>query len=255
MKVVILAGGFGTRISEDTQFKPKPMIEIGEKPILWHIMKYYAHFGYDDFIICLGYKAEVVKSYFATYYLNDSDIEFNLADNSFKLHRKYQENWHVTLADTGLNTFTGGRIKRIQKYIGKEPFLLTYGDAVSNVDLNKLVEFHNKMGKMLTITAVKPEGRFGVLNIDNENVIRNFTEKNKNDSSWINGGFMVVNPQVFAYISGDETIFEREPLETLAAEGELAAYKHNGFWQCMDTQRDRKMLEDCWLSNPLWKVW
>lgn len=255
MKVVILAGGLGTRISEDTMFKPKPMIEIGGKPILWHIMKYYSQFGYSEFVICLGYKSEVVKGYFANYYLNDSDIEFDLSDNTFKLYRKNHDNWRVILAETGINTLTGGRIKRIQKYIGDEPFMLTYGDAVSNVDLNKLTSFHYKMGRIITVTAVKPEGRFGVLDIDDGNIVRSFAEKRKNDSSWINGGFMIASPKIFDYISGDETIFEREPLENLSNTGELTAYKHDGFWQCLDTPRDKKILEDCWANNPLWKVW
>jgi glucose-1-phosphate cytidylyltransferase len=255
MKVVILAGGFGTRISEESQFKPKPMIEIADKPILWHIMKYYAHFGFHEFVVCLGYKSNIIKDFFANYYMYDSDIEFDLSDNSVKLLAANSEDWKVTLAETGLNTMTGGRLKRVAKYIKEDTFMMTYGDAVSDVDLNQLIQAHKSSGKIATITAVKPEGRFGVLEIDKDNAIRQFNEKNKADNAWINGGFMVLDRKVFDYIEGDQTVFERKPLEDLAKEGQLGAFEHNGFWQCMDTQRDKQLLEQIWLNNPPWKVW
>lgn len=256
MKVVILAGGFGTRISEESQFKPKPMIEIGEKPILWHIMKSYSHYGFNDFIICLGYKAYVIKEFFADYFLHTSDITFDLANNQMTVHNNTAEPWKVTLIDTGLNTMTGGRVKRVHEYIGDEPFFLTYGDGVSDVNISELLEFHKKTGSIGTMTAIKPEGRFGVLDITDD-TIHAFREKSKNDSGWINGGFMVFQPEIFDYIKGgDETVFEREPLETLAAQGQLAAYKHDGFWQCMDTQRDKQSLETLWADGTApWKVW
>lgn len=255
MKVVILAGGFGTRITEESQFKPKPMIEIGGKPILWHIMKYYSHFGFHEFVICLGYKADVVKDYFAKYYLYDSDIEFNLSDNTYKLHRQNNERWNVILADTGLNTMTGGRLKRIQKYITDDTFMMTYGDAVSNVNLTALLEAHTRSGKITTLTAVKPEGRFGILDMGDNNLIRKFSEKSKTDNAWINGGYMVINVKVFDYIKDDHSVFEREPLEDLAKTGQLTAYEHDGFWQCMDTQRDKQLLEHLYETDPPWKVW
>ena len=257
MKVVILAGGLGTRISEESHLKPKPMIEIGDAPILWHIMKSYSYYGFNEFIVCCGYKGYMIKEYFAEYYLHRSDITFDFSNNNEMIvHSNVAEPWKVTVVDTGLNTQTGGRIKRIQKYIDSEPFMLTYGDGVSNVNLNKLVTFHEKHKKVATITAVQPGGKFGVLEIDNGQNITNFTEKGKEDGGWINGGFMVMEPQIFDYIEGDNIILERYPFETLAQQGELAAYKHKGFWQCMDTQRDKNQLETVWAKgNAPWKIW
>lgn len=255
MKVVILAGGFGTRISEESHLIPKPMIEIGEKPILWHIMKYYSGFGYNDFIICLGYKAYVIKEFFADYFLHTSDITFDLANNKMIVHNNYAEPWKVTLIDTGIKTMTGGRIKRIKEYVGNETFMLTYGDGLSNVDILALEKFHISHGKTATITAIQPEGRFGVLDIESNN-INSFREKNKEDSGWINAGFMVFNPEIFDVIEGDTTVLEEEPLERIANRGELMAYKHHDFWQCMDTQRDKHKLEELWLSGKApWKKW
>lgn len=256
MKVVILAGGFGTRISEESHLKPKPMIEIGEQPILWHIMKLYSHYGYHDFVICLGYKQYVIKEYFADYFLHTSDITFDLSTNQMQVHNNYAEPWKVTLVDTGLNTMTGGRIKRVQKYIGNEPFLLTYGDGVSNVNIDKLVEFHQSHGKIATMTAISTRQRFGVLDLDASHQVHSFREKTKDDGEIINGGFMVMQPEIFDYLEGDSTVFEKKPLATLADEGQLMAFTHKGFWQCMDTQRDKKLLEDMWSENQApWKVW
>lgn len=258
MKVVILAGGFGTRISEESHLKPKPMIEIGDKPILWHIMKGYSYYGYNDFIICLGYKGYIIKEFFAFYYLHTSDVTFDFANkNKMTIHNNVSEPWKVTLVDTGLHTMTGGRIKRVQKYIGNERFMITYGDGVSDVNIRKLEEQHKKSGKYLTITAVQPGGRFGVLDIDEDtNTIKEFVEKAKEDGGWINGGFMVAEPIIFNYIKDDKTIFEKEPLEQLAKEGKLNAFKHKGFWQCMDTQRDKNTLEYLWNNNSApWKIW
>jgi len=255
MKVVILAGGFGTRISEESHLKPKPMIEIGERPILWHIMKEYSAYGFNEFVICLGYKAYVIKEYFADYFLHTSDITFDLANNQMVVHNNYSEPWKVTLVDTGLNTMTGGRIKRIGKYIGNEPFMLTYGDGVSDINIQELVEFHKSHGKIVTMSAIKPEGRFGVLELE-DNLVKSFREKSKDDTGWINGGFMVLNPEIINYIEGDDTIFEKDPLESIAKQGELMVHKHYGFWHCMDTQRDKKKLEELWQSNQApWKVW
>lgn len=257
MKVVILAGGYGTRISEESHLRPKPMIEIGGYPILWHIMKIYSYYGFNEFIICCGYKGYMIKEYFADYYLHRSDITFDFANNNeMIIHNNVAEPWKVTLIDTGLDTMTGGRLKRIQKYIGNEQFMLTYGDGVSDVDISRLVEFHNKNKKIATLTAIQPGGRFGVLDIGENNEISSFSEKSKEDGGWINGGFMVLEPEVFDYIEGDETYFEREPLENLAKEGQLSAYQHDGFWQCMDTQRDKNLLEELWKNNEAkWKVW
>ncbi len=258
MKVVILAGGLGTRISEESHLKPKPMIEIGDKPILWHIMKIYSHYGYNDFVICCGYKGYMIKEYFADYYLHCSDITFDFTDeNKMIIHNNVAEPWKVTLVDTGLNTQTGGRIKRIQKHIGKESFMLTYGDGVSDVDINKLIECHKKSGKYATITAIQPGGRFGVLDIDNTNTVKKFTEKSKEDGGWINGGFMVLEPQVFDYLSSEEgCVFEKKPLDNLAKDGQLKAYKHYGFWQCMDTQRDKGLLDSLLRNNTApWRKW
>jgi glucose-1-phosphate cytidylyltransferase len=257
LKIVILAGGFGTRISEESHLIPKPMIEIGERPILWHIMKYYSSFGYNDFIICCGYKQYVIKEFFADYYLHMSDVTFDFSsENKMVVHTHNAEPWKVTLVDTGLNTMTGGRIKRVSSYIGNEPFMLTYGDGLSDIDIHALVEFHRAQGKIATLTAVQPGGRFGVLDIDQEGGIDRFKEKSKDDGGWINGGFMVLNPEVMGYLGGDDCILERSPLETLASEGQLKAFKHDGFWQCMDTLRDKELLEKLWINNDApWKIW
>ena len=256
MKVVILAGGLGTRISEESHLKPKPMIEIGEMPILWHIMKTYSHYGFNEFVICLGYKQAVVKEFFADYFLHTSDVTFDLAENSMQVHDNYSEPWKVTLIDTGLNTMTGGRIKRVQKYIGDETFMVTYGDGVCDVDITKLVEFHRSHGKTGTITAISVDQRFGVLDLTKNGQVKEFAEKQDKDSSVVNGGYMVFEPKIFDYLEGDETVFEKEPLQRLAGEGELMAYSHTGFWQCMDTQREKRKLEELWAQGRApWKVW
>ena len=257
MKVVILAGGFGTRISEESHLIPKPMIEIGEKPILWHIMKYYSSFGHNEFIICCGYKQYIIKEFFADYFLHMSDVTFDFStDNKMTVHSNKTEPWKVTLIDTGLNTMTGGRVKRVKDYIGDETFLLTYGDGLSNVNINALIEFHKNHGKIASITAIQPGSRFGMLDINEELSIKNFKEKSLEDGGWINGGFMVLNPEIINYIEGDLTVFEREPLETVARQGQLKAFKHFGFWQCMDTLRDKELLEKLWMQNHAdWKVW
>jgi glucose-1-phosphate cytidylyltransferase len=257
MKVVILAGGLGSRISEESHLKPKPMIEIGEKPILWHIMKIYSYYGFNDFIICLGYKGYVIKEYFSDYYLHASDVTFDMTQNQTVIHNNYCEPWKVTLVETGLNTMTGGRIKRIKSYTDNEPFMMTYGDGVANINIPELLKFHNAQGSIATLTSVQPGGRFGMLDIDDEkNKINSFREKTKEDGGWINGGFMVLQPEIFDYIDGDATFFEREPLEKLANEGQLSAYKHNGFWQCMDTQRDKFALEEMLNSGKApWRIW
>ncbi len=255
MKVVILAGGFGTRISEESKFRPKPMIEIGGRPILWHIMKYYSGFGFNEFIICCGYKGEMIKEYFMNYQSYNSDFTIGLKKSKVKIHKMPSEDWQVTLVDTGLHTMTGGRIKQIESYIDGEEFMVTYGDGLCDVDVCKLLEFHRKYGRMATITTVKPEGRFGVLNIQ-DNVITDFREKSVNDMGWINGGFMVLDKKIFRYIKDDQTVFEKEPLEQAAAAGELMAFKHDSFWRCMDTQRDKIILENLWESkNAPWKNW
>jgi glucose-1-phosphate cytidylyltransferase len=256
MKVVILAGGLGTRLSEETDLKPKPMVEIGGKPILWHIMKIYSHYGFNDFVICCGYKGYVIKEYFANYFLHQADVTFDLYKNSMDIHHSHAEPWKITLIDTGLNTMTGGRIKRIQPYIDG-PFLLTYGDGVGNVNITETVNFHKKHGKKATLTAVQLSGKFGALSISDNLNINSFQEKPKGDGAWINGGFFVLEPSVFDYIrEGDQTIWERKPLETLANENELIAYKHSGFWQPMDTLRDKMDLESKWNSgNAEWKLW
>ncbi len=257
MKVVILAGGYGTRISEESHLKPKPMIEIGDQPILWHIMKSYSHYGYNEFIICAGYKQHVIKEYFADYYLHRSDVTFDFSqDNQLVVHNNIAEPWRVTIVDTGLSTMTGGRIKRIQKYIGNEPFMLTYGDGVCDLNLNELVDFHRTRGTYATLTAIQPGGRFGVLGLTDNYRITSFVEKSKSDGGWINGGYMVLEPQVFDYIDGDETIFERDPLECLSRDGQLSAYPYEGFWQCMDTLRDKLLLEELIASNRApWVRW
>ncbi|MDD3218504.1 MAG: glucose-1-phosphate cytidylyltransferase [Lachnospiraceae bacterium] len=257
MKVVILAGGFGTRISEESHLKPKPMIEIGEKPILWHIMKLYSYYGFHEFIICCGYKQHVIKEWFADYYLHNSDVTFDFTkENQMEIHNNIAEPWKVTLIDTGLYTMTGGRIKRIAKYLDDEPFLLTYGDGVSDVNIADLVEFHKAHGKMATLTAAQPGGRFGILDIQADGGISNFREKKKEDGGWINSGFMVLEQSILDLIDGDETVFEKYPLEEAARRGELNAYRHTGFWQCMDTMREKEMLEKMWATNQApWKVW
>lgn len=257
MKVVIFAGGFGTRISEESVFKPKPMIEIGGKPILWHIMKYYSSFGHNDFIILSGYKQEIIKQYFKNYFTNHADISFNFAKNGdCVIHQTNCEPWNVTVLDTGLNTMTGGRLKRAQKYIGKEPFMLTYGDGLSNVDLNELLEQHKKSKAMVTLTACHPEPRFGELIIDDQNMITSFKEKPKQTSQWINGGFFVCEPSVFDYIAGDEISWENEPLRQITAEGKLYAYRHEGFWKPMDTLKDKTTLETILKEGKApWIVW
>jgi glucose-1-phosphate cytidylyltransferase len=256
MKVVILAGGLGTRLSEETVLRPKPMVEIGGMPILWHIMKIYSSYGYNDFVICLGYKGYVVKEYFANYFMHKSDVTIDLKNNSVKVHESEAEPWTITLVDTGVNSMTGGRIKRIQKHIGNEPFLLTYGDGVSNVNINDLVATHQKNGKLCTVTSVQPSGRFGALNLGAENQVDSFLEKPKGDGAWINGGFFVCEPEVFDYIEGDSTVFEKAPMERLAADGKMGAHLHDGFWKPMDTLRDKVELEESWESNKAaWKTW
>ena len=257
MKVVILAGGLGTRISEESHLKPKPMIEVGDAPILWHIMKYYSSYGFNEFIICCGYKGYVIKEYFADYYLHRSDVTFDFANNNeMIIHNNIAEPWKVTVIDTGLHTMTGGRLKRIQKYVGDETFMMTYGDGVSDIDLDALLEFHRAHGKAATLTAIQPGGRFGVLDIDDNQTVRQFSEKAKEDGGWINAGFMVLEPEVFNYIEGDDTFFEKEPLENLALGGKLAAYRHGGFWKCMDTMRDKGMLDELWNNGQApWKRW
>ncbi|QDI88777.1 glucose-1-phosphate cytidylyltransferase [Candidatus Nitrosopumilus sp. SW] len=255
MKVVILAGGLGTRISEETHLKPKPMIEIGGKPILWHIMKMYSSYGLNDFVICCGYKGYMVKEYFANYFLHTSDVTFDMKNNKMEVHRKSAEPWLVTLVDTGLETMTGGRLKRVKDFVNNETFCFTYGDGVSDIDLSKLIDFHNNSKTSATVTAVQPPGRFGTLDISG-NKITNFKEKPAGDGNWINGGFFVLEPKIFDYIDDDLTIWERQPLEKLAEEGQLSAYRHNTFWQPLDTLRDKTHLENLWNSGKApWKNW
>ena len=255
MKVVILAGGFGTRICEESELKPKPMIEIGGKPMLWHIMKIYAHYGYQEFIICAGYKQQVIKEYFARYALYNSNITFDFQSREpIKVHSNASEPWKVTVVDTGYETLTGGRLRLIEPYIDGERFLLTYGDGVADVDITALIDFHKSHGKLCTLTAARPEGRFGFLDLENDRVM-SFREKSRSDVGYINGGFMVMEPKVFSYLK-DDVMLEREPMEKLAEDGELLAYRHDGFWQCMDTMRDKKELERLWESGKApWCVW
>lgn len=257
MKVVILAGGFGTRISEESHLKPKPMIEIGERPILWHIMKNYAAHGFNDFIVCLGYKGYCIKEYFAHYFLHEADVTFDFRYPDQQIIRNnHAEPWIVTLVNTGKDTMTGGRVKQIQEYVGNETFMLTYGDGVADIDINKLVEYHREHGQLATVTTTQPTGRFGALDLSDQNQVLSFQEKPKGDGSWINAGFFVMEPQVFDYIEGNSTVLEKEPLEKLAREGQLMAYKHVGFWQPMDTLRDKNHLEDLWKRGKApWKVW
>lgn len=258
MKVVILAGGLGTRISEESQFKPKPMIEIGGKPILWHIMKEYSYYGFNEFVICAGYKQHMIKEWFADYFLHNSDVTFDYTNgrNEMTVHNTNIENWKVTVVDTGLSTMTGGRIKRIQKYIGNETFMMTYGDGVCDVDISKLAEFHKSHGKIATLTAVMLEQQKGILDIGGDNAVKSFREKNLSDGAHINAGYMVLEPSVFELIKGDETVFEKEPMEQLVRMGELMSYSHKGFWQCMDNVREMNMLEQLYAKGVApWKKW
>lgn len=258
MKTVILAGGLGTRISEESQYKPKPMIEIGGKPILWHIMKEYSYYGFNEFIICAGYKQHLIKEWFADYFLHNSDITFDYTDgtNRMIIHNQHCEPWKVTVVDTGLDTMTGGRIKRIRKYIGNETFMMTYGDGVCDLNIADLVHFHRENGKLATLTAVILEQAKGVLDIGQDYTVKSFREKSAADGSPINAGYMVLEPEIFDYIEGDQTVFEREPLETVAAKGQLMSYVHHGFWQCMDTQREKQILENLLKRNAApWKKW
>jgi len=255
MKAVILAGGFGTRISEETHVKPKPMIEIGGRPILWHIMKIYSHHGINEFIVCLGYKGYVIKEYFANYFLHMSDVTFDMTNNSMEVHHRYTEPWKVTLVDTGDDSMTGGRLKRVKPYLNGESFCFTYGDGVSDVNIVDLINYHTSHGKLATMTAIQPPGRYGSLDID-DNLIRQFQEKPKGDGGWVNGGFFILEPKVLDYIAGDQITWEQEPLEHLAHENQLVAYKHDGFWKAMDTLRDKMNLEELWQTNKApWKVW
>ena len=258
MKVVLLAGGYGTRISEESQYKPKPMIEIGGKPILWHIMKEYAYYGVNEFVICAGYKQHIIKEWFADYFLHNSDVTFDFSggENNMIIHNQFCEPWKVTVVDTGLKTMTGGRIKRIQPYIGNETFMMTYGDAVCDVDIKDLLDFHKNHGKLATLTAVKLEQQKGILDIGGDNAVKSFREKNLSDGAPINAGYMVLEPQVFDYIQDDETVFEKEPMEELVKEGQLMSYMHKGFWQCMDNIREHALLEKMIeQDNAPWIKW
>lgn len=257
MKVVLLAGGLGTRISEESEYKPKPMIEIGGMPILWHIMKEYSYYGFNEFIICAGYKQQIIKEWFRNYFLYTSDITFDLTEEyKMVVHDKHTEPWKVTVVDTGLNTLTGGRIKRAQKYIGDHPFMMTYGDGVCDVDIRKLLEYHEAHGKMATLTSVMVEQQKGILDVSGDNAVRSFREKSSSDGALINAGYMVLNPEVFDYIEGDQTSFEREPLEAIARQGELMSYRHTGYWQCMDTKKEKETLEKLWAEGKApWKKW
>lgn len=256
MKVVILAGGLGTRLSEETETRPKPMVEIGDKPIIWHIMKLYASYGFNDFIILLGYKGYIIKEYFSNYFLHQSNVTIDLINNKTEIHNTKTEPWKITLLETGLNTMTGGRIKRAKEYIGNQTFLLTYGDGISDIDIIKTINFHKNHKKKLSMTAVQPDGRYGSLKIEQDNKVSNFEEKPLGDGTWINGGFFVCEPSVIDLIKDDSTIFEREPLNQLSKQGELMAMKHSGFWGCMDTMRDKNRLSELWDMNKApWKIW
>lgn len=256
MKVVILAGGLGTRLSEETVVRPKPMVEIGGMPILWHIMKIYSAHGFHEFVICLGYKGYVIKEYFANYFLHQSDVTIDLTTNQIHIHDSQAEPWQITLVDTGKDSMTGGRIRRVRHHLGNEPFLLTYGDGVGNINITQLVDFHRAHGKRCTLTAVQPSARFGALDVADDSAVRSFLEKPKGDGAWINGGFFVCQPDVIDLIAGDDTVWERYPMETLAAEGELMAFRHDGFWKPMDTLRDKTELETAWERGTAeWKVW
>jgi len=257
MKVVLLAGGFGTRLSEETNVRPKPMVEIGGKPILWHIMKIYSSYGFNEFVVLLGYKGYHIKEYFTNYFLHQSDLTVDLKDNSMEVHNNHSEPWKVTLLDTGLHTMTGGRIKKAQDFVGEEPFMMTYGDGVSNININELIKFHKTHGQAVTMSSVQPDGRFGALNINNENRIKEFREKPKGDGNWINAGFFVCNSEVFDYIDSDEgVVFEEAPLQRLAQDGKLYTYKHTGFWKPMDSLKDKSDLNKLWNDGEApWKVW
>ena len=256
MKVVILAGGRGTRISEETETIPKPMVAIGGKPIIWHIMKIYSHYGVNEFIICLGYKGYLVKEYFSHYFLHMSDVTIDIKKNDIKVHTTESEPWKITLVDTGLETMTGGRLKRVQKYVGDKTFMMTYGDGVGNLNIKELLAAHKKHGKLATIAAVQPAGRFGALNVNEQSQIKSFQEKPRGDGAWINGGFFVLEPEIFDYVEGDDAVWEGQPLEKLASLGQLNAYKHQGFWKSMDTLRDKTDLEQLWaLNQASWKIW
>jgi glucose-1-phosphate cytidylyltransferase len=257
MKVVILAGGLGTRLAEETELKPKPMVEIGGKPILWHIMKIYSGFGFNEFVICVGYKGYTIKEYFHHYFLHNADVTFDMRSNQAEYHNSGSEPWVVTLVDTGLETMTGGRLARVKKYLGNETFMLTYGDGVGDVDIPALLKFHKSQGKLATLTSVQPSGKFGAIGINESGSVLNFQEKPKGDGSWINGGFFVLEPGIFDFIQdGDRTVWEREPLENIARKGQLSAFKHNGFWKPMDTIRDKRDLEELWNSGKApWKLW
>ncbi|MCK5849015.1 MAG: glucose-1-phosphate cytidylyltransferase [Caldisericia bacterium] len=256
MKVVLLAGGYGTRLSEKTENKPKPLIEIGGKPIIWHIMKGYSKHGFNDFVVCLGYKGNKIKEYFSNFFLQQSNISFDLSSGKMQVLDSSSEPWKVTLIDTGIDTYTGGRVKRIQKYIPKETFMLTYCDGVADVNIEKLLKFHKTHGKKATLTAVQPDNRFGVIDMDSSGLVKTFREKPPGENAWINGGYFVLEPSIFPYINGDSTIWEREPLESLVAEKELMVFKHNGYWQCMDTLRDKNLLESEWATGHAhWKTW
>jgi glucose-1-phosphate cytidylyltransferase len=255
MKAVILAGGLGTRISEETHLKPKPMVEIGGRPILWHIMKGYSAHGISDFIICVGYKGYVIKEYFANYFLHMSDVTFDMQHNRMEVHQKHAEPWRVTIIDTGEDTMTGGRLRRVRSYLEKEPFCFTYGDGLSDVNITALIEFHRREGRQATLTGVQPPGRYGTLQID-DTAVRQFHEKPEGDGGWVNGGFFVLEPSVLDLIDGDGCVWEHQPLETLAAKGQLSVYKHSGFWQAMDTLRDKNLLESLWTEGRApWKTW
>ncbi|HKG70114.1 MAG TPA: glucose-1-phosphate cytidylyltransferase [Segetibacter sp.] len=256
MKVVLLAGGLGTRLSEETDIRPKPMVEIGGKPIIWHIMKHYSHYGFNDFIVCLGYKGYVIKEFFANLFLHLSDVTIDISNNEIQVHNSPVDKWKITLVETGSHTMTGGRIKRVKKYIDNERFMLTYGDGVSDVNINQLISFHEQKGKMCTVTAVQPSGRFGVLQINDNNEVESFHEKRAEDSGWINGGFFVCEPGIFDFIEGDDTMWERNPLEAIAQQKQLASYKHRGFWKPMDSLKDKMDLNELWNTDKAyWKAW
>ena len=257
MKVVIFAGGMGSRISEESHLKPKPMIQIGDKPLLWHIMKGYASYGHNEFVICLGDKGYMIKEYFMNYFMHNADITVDLTNNNIEVHDSKSEEFKVTLVDTGLDTMTAGRLNRIKKYVDGEDFMLTYGDGVADIDINKLIAFHKEHGKTATMTAIQPGSRFGIMQLDEDNVIKSFIEKPQDSGSWINGGFFVLKPSVFEYLldDADQIMWEKQPLEDLATSSEIVAYKHSGFWKCMDTLRDKEDLEELWHTDPKWKSW
>lgn len=256
MKTVILAGGLGTRISEESHLKPKPMIEIGEHPILWHIMKIYSHHGFNDFVVCLGYKGYLIKEYFANYFLHNSDVTIDLKENSVEIHNSKTEPWKVTLVDTGLHTQTGGRLQRVRQHLGDSTFFMTYGDGVADIDLKRLLEFHRRSGKKATVTAVQPPGRFGALALDDSGSVRTFQEKPEGDGAWINGGFFVLEPEVVDYVDDDSVLWEKQPLARLTSESQLGAFRHSGFWKAMDTLRDKTELEERWRAGKAeWNLW